>query len=105
MDWIFLLLAGMSGLMFTSGDIFLKYWSMQAGHWMFGLGLLSYTFAATFLAYSFKRKEIALTVAVLLCFNLITVALLGWWLFDEAPGLKEIIGMSMALGAIVLINI
>ncbi len=105
MDWIFLLLAAASGLVFTLGDILLKYWSNSNNHYLLGAGFAVYLIAGLLLALSFKRKEIAVAVAVLICFNLITVAILGFTLFREALGLKEVIGISLAITAVILLNV
>jgi multidrug transporter EmrE-like cation transporter len=102
---MFILLAAMSGLMFTGGDVVLKYWTLSGAYSLMGLGLVAYTLGGGFLAGAMMRNQMALAVALLLCFNLITVALAGWWLFGETPGLKETVGMGLALGAIVLINV
>ena len=64
-----------------------------------------YIMAAVMTAYSFKRREIAVAVAVLLCFNLIALAILGFTLFKETLGLKEIIGITLTLFAIVIFNV
>ncbi len=105
MDWIFILLAGLSGVLFTTGDIFLKYWSNKSSPYTMGAAFMFYIIAGTLLALSFKRREIAVAVAVLICFNLIAVAILGFVLFRETLGLKEVIGLSLIIIAIVLLNV
>jgi multidrug transporter EmrE-like cation transporter len=105
MDWIFVLLAGISGLLFTGGDVFLKYWANASKPHNLIIGFLFYIAAGTILALSFKRKEIAVAVAVLVCFNLITVAILGLTIFKETIGLKEMIGISLAAVAIIIFNV
>ena len=105
MDWIFIALAASSGLIFTVGDIFLKYWATKSNPYTMIIAFIFYIIGGVILAYSFKRKEIAVAVAVLICFNLITVAILGFTIFKETLGLKEIIGLSLALTAIILLNI
>jgi len=102
MDWIFIILAASSGLLFTAGDIFLKYWANKSNPYTMIIAFIFYIIAGTVLAFSFKRKEIAIAVAVLICFNLLTVAILGVTIFKETLGLKEIVGISLALIAIIV---
>ncbi|MFH0831713.1 MAG: SMR family transporter [archaeon] len=105
MDIIFMILAAASGLLFTGGDVFLKYWAVKPNPYHMAIAFVFYIIAGTVLAFSFKRKEIAVAVAVLICFNLITVAILGFTLFKETLGLKEIIGISLAIVTIIILNI
>ncbi len=104
MDWIFILLAAASGVLFTAGDVFLKFWAESSTFYYMLIALLLYVIASIALGYSFKREKIAIAVAVLICFNLITVALVGFTFFHETLGLKEILGIGLALVAIVLLN-
>ena len=87
---MFILLAAMSGLMFTGGDVVLKYWTISGAYFLLGLGIVAYSLGGGFLAGAMMRNQMALA---------------GWWLFGETPGLKETVGMGLALGAIVLINV
>ena len=105
MDWTFIILAGSSGIVFAFADILLKYWSVKSNHWFMIGAFLLYIVAGLLLAFSFKRKEVAVALAVLLCFNLILIAVLGFTLFKETLGLKEIIGITFALIAIVVLSI
>ena len=105
MDWIFIILAAASGLLFTAGDVFLKYWAVKSNPYHMAVAFVFYIIAGIVLAFSFKRKEIAVAVAVLICFNLVTVAILGFTLFKETLGLKEIIGLTLAIFAIIILNI
>ena len=56
------------------------------------LAFLFYLIGGVVLGFSFRRKEIA--IAVLISFNLIAVAILGFTLFKESLGLKQILGLS-----------
>ncbi|MCB9358330.1 hypothetical protein H6503_00205 [Candidatus Woesearchaeota archaeon] len=105
MDMIFILLAALSGSLFTVGDILLKYWADRSSVWFIASAMFLYLLAGITLAFAFKRREVAVAIAVLLCFNLLTVALAGLLLFKEVLGLKEIIGISLALIAIVVMTI
>ena len=105
MDWTFIALAAASGLIFTAGDVLLKYWANKGSPYLMAAGFAAYIAAGFLLALSFKRKEIAVAVAVLICFNLITVAILGSTIFKEALGMKEIIGISLAVTATILLNV
>lgn len=105
MDWMFIVLGAVSGILFTLGDVFLKYWSNKSPSYYLVIGFLFYILAGTVLAFSFKRKEMAVAVAVLICFNLIAVSVLGFTIFKETLGLKEIIGMSLAITAVIVLSV
>lgn len=105
MDWIFVLLGLGSGILFTVGDVFLKYWSEKSATWHLLLGFLFYILGGVILAFSFKRKDMAVAVAVLICFNLLVVSILGFTIFKETLGLKEIIGMVLAIAAVVVLSV
>jgi len=104
-DWIFILLVSISGLLFTAGDIFLKYWAGKSSPLYMAIAIVFYVIAGLFLAYSFKRRELAVAIAVLTCVNLLAIALVGFTLFKEVLGLKEIIGISFAFLAVILLTI
>ncbi len=104
MDWIFLLLAALSGLLFTVGDIFLKYWANRSYPYQMALAFLFYLIGGVVLGFSFRRKEIAIAVAVLICFNLIAVSIIGFTLFKESLGLKQVLGLSLVAIAIFILN-
>jgi len=105
MDWIFLLLAGSSGLIFAVADTLLKYWSVKSNPYFMAGAFGLYIVAGVLLALSFKRREIAVALAVLLCFNLLLIAVLGFTLFKETLGIKEIIGISLTLVAIFVLSV
>lgn len=105
MDWLFILLSAGSGILFTAGDLFLKYWADNSRPWDMVFAFTFYILAGVALAFAFKRKEIAIAVAVLICFNLILVACIGFFVFKEPLGTKEIIGLSLAAVAVVLLNL
>jgi len=105
MDWMFIILGAVSGILFTLGDIFLKYWSNKQVLYYIVLGFAFYLMAGTVLSFAFKRKEMAVAVAVLICFNLIAVSILGFAIFKETLGLKEIIGMGLAIAAVIVLSL
>lgn len=104
-DWIFIGLVALSALLFTGGDVFLKYWAQNSNLYYMLTAFVFYLIAGVVLAVSFKRRELAVAIAVLTCFNLIAIAILGLVIFKEALGLKEIIGITLAILAIIVFNI
>jgi multidrug transporter EmrE-like cation transporter len=103
-DWIFISLTALSALLFTGGDVFLKYWTQKSSPTYMIIAFAFYLIAGVVLAMSFKRRELAVAIAVLTCFNLIAIAVIGLVLFKEVLGLKEIIGITLAILAIVVFN-
>lgn len=105
MDWTFLGLAAASGLLFTAGDILLKYWAESAGKLHFVGALLLYLVAAVALGFSFRRREVAVAVAVLVSFNVIAISVAGFYLFGESLAPRELAGIALAVIAVVLLNV
>ena len=105
MDPIFLLFAGVSALLFIVGDVLLKFWAERSNVWFMIIAFAVYIVAGFFTALSLKRKDLAIAIAVMLSINLIGVALIGFTVFKEALGLKEVIGISFALAAIIILNL
>jgi len=105
MDFTLIILVAISGILFTTGDVFLKYWSTKSSTTYIIIAFVFYILAGTFLAISFKRKEIAVATAISVCFNIVAISIVGFILFKETLGLKEIIGIGLAITAIIVLNI
>jgi multidrug transporter EmrE-like cation transporter len=104
-DWIFVSLTALSGLFFTLGDILFKWWAGKSNH-MFMVGaLMTYLIAGLFLAFSFQRRELAVANAVMISFNIMAVTIAGFTIFKEVLGLKEIIGITLVIIAVIIFNI
>ena len=105
MDWIFVLLATGSGVVFAVGDILLKFWANKPNVSFMVSAFILYIIAGFLLAYSFRRREIAVALAVLLCANLLLVTIIGFTVFKETLGLKEMIGVTLTMISIILLTV
>lgn len=103
-DWIFILLTASSGLFFTLGDILFKYWAEKSNILFMISALVTYLIAGMFLAFSFQRRELAVANAVMISFNIVAVTIIGLTLFREILGLKEIIGITLVIIAVIILN-
>jgi multidrug transporter EmrE-like cation transporter len=103
-DWIFLTLTLCSGLFFTLGDVLFKWWAGKSSTLFMILALITYLIAGLFLAFSFQRKELAVANAVMISFNIIAVTVAGFFLFKEVLGLKEMIGITLVIIAVIILN-
>jgi small multidrug resistance pump len=103
-DWMFIMLTLCSGLFFTLGDIFFKWWAGKSSLTFMILALITYLIAGLFLAFSFQRKELAVANAVMISFNIIAVTIVGFLLFKEVLGLKEMIGITLVIIAVIILN-
>jgi multidrug transporter EmrE-like cation transporter len=104
LDWIFIMLTLCSGLFFTLGDVLFKWWAGKSNIIFMIFALVTYLIAGLFLAFSFQRRELAVANAVMISFNIVAVTIVGFTLFKEVLGLKEIIGITLVIIAVIILN-
>ncbi len=98
---------GLGGLLLTGGDIVFKYWTLRSlpilsFHYL--VGLIIYIFGLICLIQSFKSQNIAVASAIFVIVNIITLALVSWFHFDEKLSAQQLYGMGFAILAIVLLR-
>jgi len=98
-----LLLGG--GIFLTLGDIVFKYYAGHHNLWLYGFGLLLYVAGLIPLIESYKYSNIEVASALLVLFNIIILAIVGWLFFKENIGWLEILGLIFACVAIVLLEL
>lgn len=103
MSW-FLSLAATSGVLFTVGDIFLKIWAEQSGAYIFGTAIATYLAATICLGYTFQYDKFAIVVTILVCFNLLSATLIGYFFFNEPLVLRELGGIALTVVALFLLS-
>jgi len=106
---ILLLLIG--GVSLTAGDITAKKWMQLSGgnfsislHWYL-LSLFFYAIGVTLFALSLKHKSLAIATIILVFFNLLTVAIIGHYYFDEKLSALQIVGIMIGFASVVLLEI
>ncbi len=106
---ILLLLVG--GTSLTAGDITAKKWMQLSGgsfsvsiHWYL-LSLFFYAIGVTLFALSLKHKSIAIATIILVFFNLLTVAIVGYYYFGEKLTILQIIGILIGFVSMAILEI
>ena len=103
MFWGFLYVI-LGSISLTAGDIFMRKWVGDNSYGNFSIGFACYMLGMLFLALSFKYKNIAIASMLLVLFNIITLLIVSWFMFKETISLKEIIGISIGISAIILLE-
>lgn len=99
---LFLLATG--GILLTIGDIVMKHWVVNGGAKHYGLGLVVYLAGLNLLAHSFRFKSIAVASVVFILFNVVSLAIAGFYLYNEKPTATQLAGMSLALAAVICLE-
>ena len=99
-----LLLLFTGGLALTLGDIIMKQWLQTSDAKLYGLGLVAYLAGLNLLAQSFRFKGIAVASALLIIFNIVSLALVGYFFFAEKISRLQLVGLSLALAAVICLE-
>ena len=100
-----LVLLVIGGVTFTLGDLCMKKWIISDSNSFYILGIIIYLVGDNFLALSFKSKEIAVASVIFIVFNVVTLTIAGWFLFDEQLSAIKIFGMLLALAAVLVLEL
>ena len=99
---VYILLVG-GGFVLTAGDVVMKRWSETNDMMLFILATMMYVVALVMLGVSFKFKNMAAASALIIVFNLLTLTIISWWCFNEAPSAKQSVGLALASIAALLL--
>ena len=99
----FLLLTA-GGLILTVGDIIQKQWAVSGKIWMFWLGIAVWTVGFVFLAWSFKYKNMAIASVIFVLVNIISLLLVSWFYYGEKITPVQLIGLGLAIIAVMLLE-
>lgn len=100
MIWLIL-----GGFILTIGDIFFKFWTKHPTTWMYIAGLSIYILGMTFLIQSFKTTNIAVASAIFVIANILTLSIVSWLYFKEPLSTIQMIGVGLAIIAIIILDI
>ena len=102
---ITLILLFFGGIIMTIGDIVMKEWVLHStGKFYFG-GLIFYLIGLVFLAQSYKREDIAVASVILIIFNVVSLSLVGYFVFKENITVYEIIGIVLGIAAMIFLEL
>ncbi len=93
------------GFILTIGDIFFTFWTKHPTTWMYIVGLGIYILGMVFLIESFKTTNIAVASAIFVVSNILTLSIVSWVFFKEPLSTLQMIGIFVAIIAIVILEI
>jgi multidrug transporter EmrE-like cation transporter len=99
-----LVLAIVGGLILTAGDIVLKKWVNTNFAYYYVFGILLYLISLNILAFTYKFEDIAVASLVMVLFNVLTLTLLGYFVFKENITVYEITGIALGIAAIIFLE-
>lgn len=97
MNHLPLILTIVAGLILTAGDIVLKKWVVTSYNSLYVSGLFLYFISMNILAYSYKYEDIAVASMLMILFNIITLTLVGYFVFKENITLYEFTGLVFGI--------
>lgn len=89
-----------AGMLLTIGDIVLKQWVKHSYNSLYIGGILLYLISMNLLAHSYKYEDIAVASMLMVVFNIITLALVGYFFFDENITVYEVTGIVLGITSI-----
>ena len=92
-------------IIWTIGDIFIKYWVEGSKSWHWVIGILIWTVGLMFLAQSFHYKNMAVAGILMVTLNSIFLVIISWVLFKESLSFVQIGGIGICLVGLYLLEI
>lgn len=99
-----LILTIVGGLILTLGDIVLKKWVTTSYNLFYILGIFLYFISMNFLAQSYKYEDVAIASMIMIIFNIVTLTLVGYFVFKENITVYEITGIFLGMMAVFLLE-
>jgi multidrug transporter EmrE-like cation transporter len=99
-----LILAIIGGLILTAGDIILKRWVATSFGFYYVVGILLYFISLNILAYTYKFEDIAVASLVMVLFNILTLTVIGYFVFKENITIYEITGIALGITAMMFLE-
>ncbi len=86
------------------GDLLFKWWA-ETDRWV-GLasGLVAYAVALILFALMLRRAELGVIFALWTGVAAVVLAVAGWLLFKEALSLRQLIGLALVIGGVILLQ-
>ena len=92
------------GIILTIGDIVLKKWVTTSYSLFYVLGILLYFVSMLFLAQSYKYEDVIVASMLMILFNIVTLTIVGVFVFKENITLYEMGGIFLGIAAICLLE-
>ncbi len=86
------------------GDLALKWWA-ETGRWPWlGIGLIVYSGSLIIFAVLLRRAKLGVIFALWVGVAAVLLALAGWWFFEEALSLRQLAGLALVMGGVILLQ-
>jgi multidrug transporter EmrE-like cation transporter len=99
--WAFLLA---SGCLLTAGDLIMKQWIESNLIRYCFIAMFVYFAGMIFLALSYRYKYMSIAICITCLLNIIIVSIIGSIFYKEHLNVKEIIGISLSIVSIVVLQ-
>ncbi|MEI7480104.1 MAG: SMR family transporter [bacterium] len=86
------------------GDILFKEWSIHNKNYMLVLGILAYTAATLFWAFSLKYQSLSKAMVIFAVLTLIVGILVGVFFYKEELSALNIVGIVIGLTSIIFLE-
>lgn len=99
------------GIFLTLGDLTAKKWIESSGGSFlvatpyYLLSLVFYCIGVTLFAFSLRYKNLAAATILLIFFNVLTVALAGYFFYNEKFSLLQIFGICVGILSVVILEL
>lgn len=84
-------------------DVLFKYWSQSNRHYLFWIGLITYSIGVALWAYTLKFEGLIKSYVVYSMIAMISTVILGYFMFNEQLNIKNLVGICFAILSIILI--
>jgi multidrug transporter EmrE-like cation transporter len=87
------------------GDVLFKYWSINSKTTFIVIGVLIYSIGTIIWAYSLKFDLLSKQITIFTVLNLIAVVLVGFFLFKEEVSIVNMIGITLGVISVILVQL
>jgi len=104
-DWTLWGLLLIAATLEIIGDLAFKWWA-ETSRWLgLVIGLAVYSLALILFAVMLRRAELAAIFALWVGVAAVLLTLAGWWFFGEALSLRQLAGLTLVIGGIILLQV
>jgi multidrug transporter EmrE-like cation transporter len=103
-DWTLWGLLLIAATLELTGDLAFKWWAETDRRLGLVIGLVVYSLALIIFARLLRRAELALIFALWVGVATVLLALAGWWLFGETLSLRQMAGLALVIGGMILLQ-
>lgn len=98
--YIGILLLILGGILYSVGDVYMRFWLEERTSFLFTAGFLFYVIGLFFLAYSYLFKDIAIAGLMIVLFNTLFYLGFNYWYFGETISAMQWVGVLLAFAAL-----